>query len=166
MKQEQVPAGNQSNLQEAAQRERDQLKWELFTALGKIEQLEQELAERQALLGHIYASSSWRLTAPLRAVATSAAYLVRPRKLLAALASRGAVVATRYPRTRTTILAGLDRFPSVKEALRRVVMPSLVADWSAPDVDYAEQMTLEKLPPSARFIYSELVDQLPDKSSP
>jgi hypothetical protein len=54
------------------------------------------------------------------------------------------------------LIAQLDRFPGLKERLRRLAMPSLVAGWSEPEEDYARCMTLELLPPSARGIYDTL----------
>ena len=164
MKKQHAPEGSQENLLEAAQCERGQLKRELFVALRKVEQLQRELAEQRALIEQIHTSSSWRLTAPLRTARTSARYFTRPRQLLAVLAARGAAMVTRYPRLRTSLIAALVRFPGIREKLRRLVMPSLVVGWSDPATDYAEQMTADKLPPSGRLIYDELIAPLREQS--
>jgi hypothetical protein len=54
----------------------------------------------------------------------------------------------------------LDRFPAAREAVRRLVAPSIVTSWSEDQADYAHTISLEKLLPQARAIYAELETEL------
>lgn len=163
MEQKRAPDTRQAQLQQTAQRERDQLKQTLFSALDKVNQLEQDLADKQAELQLVYASTSWRLTSPLRNGSLLVRRLIHaPRQSGAALAA----VTTRFPRLRHFLIRQLDRFPSLRERLRSKVMPSLVSGCGEQQCDFARHMTAEQLPPSAQRIYQQLLAELRNEHSP
>lgn len=160
-------AGNERD-DPGTQSEAQRLEQKLFTVLNRINALEQELFSCERDLANcetarqlVYSSSSWRLTAPLRSIVevinTTRASCGNAGALLVSATSR-------TPRLRGFLIAQLDRFPGLKERLRRLAMPALVAGWSEPEDDYARHITLEQLPPSAHGIYDILDSALGARS--
>lgn len=146
----------QDNLQCECQR----LRQEVSVALGRVEELEHKLAERNSHLHQLLASTSWRVTAPLRALVSLVKLLTNPPRLLSLLASRSIVLAARFPRLRGLAMRFLAHTPRLREAIRKRAMPQLVAGWSGEAKDYAHGMTVRRLPPSAAAIYRQLEMEL------
>ena len=157
---EQASAAGSKAAGRVEQPERDRLVLDLFAALSRANEAEQELADSQQELQQVYASISWRLTWPLRVVSLFCRRLAHPRQILRSMASIGATKITRYPAVRHFVEHSLDRFPSAKEAVRRLVAPSIINSWSEDKADYARTITFEKLPRQARAIYAELESEL------
>jgi hypothetical protein len=162
MTQQHRPGSGTTVLHDAARRERDQLKQELFVALARANKLEQELTEQRAELHQVYSSSSWRLTRPLREASLLVRRLARPRHYIGRVL---ASITTRFPRLRGLLIAQLNRFPALRERLRSRYMPSLFSDWNEDGVDYTRYVTLDRLPPSARSIYETLSAETGDGDS-
>ncbi|XOZ33085.1 hypothetical protein ACMDCT_12820 [Halomonadaceae bacterium KBTZ08] len=116
------------------------------------EALRQQVVERDLMLEALYASRSWRLTAPLRVVTLSVQKLRRDgiRAALASLVAAAEYRSRHYPRLRQGLLAMLARMPGVARRLRRLHYGH----------QNPQQVQPQPLTPRAREIYTELTAEI------
>lgn len=138
----------------------DRLLVELLQAQARIRELEASLAAQQDVLNGVYASTSWRITRPLRGVKTVGNAAAHPRTTIKKMLARGAALLLNNPGARSTINALLNRFPRLREKLRHIVLPAISGSNQPLEDDFARTMSEERLPPSAHKVYVELMLQL------
>jgi hypothetical protein len=102
----------------------------------------------------VYTSTSWRITAPLRAL-KGQAFKLSPQRLkpqIKLLLRHAALYVYRRPRLRNAAFAVLNRFPTLK---RRLV--SLITSTPVPTTNQQNgPAELAQLTPRARQIYADL----------
>lgn len=116
------------------------------------EALRQQVVERDIMLQTLYASRSWRLTAPLRAFTLTVQKLRRDgmRATLAAAVAAAEYQSRHYPRLRQGLLAILGRMPGIARRLRRLQYGH----------QNPQQIQAQPLTPRAREIYTELTMEM------
>ncbi len=118
-----------------------QVQVQLQQAQARLQQIEAHEQEALTRLTEVYASTSWRLTAPMRKA------VVRMQHGRRLLRQKGLAYAAAHPVQRRWVAAVFDRMPAVKMRLVR---------WFLGEVAVAEETDIPRLPPRVEEIYRQL----------
>lgn len=135
---------------------------------SKAEQAETASTNALTQLHAVYASTSWRMTAPIRKISFATRALLKSlKKIQPTLKSKikgalrhGKLYVNRRPKLKAALLLGLNKFPSLKVQLVRLT-GYLNAVTSAPTTAPLE---LAGLSPNARKIYQDLKIAIENKN--
>ncbi len=129
-------------------------------------QTQQQLSQTQQQLSAVLASTSWKLTAPLRTMVGSVrgmkgapgrAVLHLKTWLKPRMIRVGAHIAAR-PALKSRLLRALRLFPRLHARLARAVRPGLGAATAALHAEQAGTLRVDDLTASARLVYRDLLD--------
>jgi SAM-dependent methyltransferase len=153
---------------EQAETKAEQAETKAEQAETKAEQAETASTNALTQLHAVYASTSWRMTAPIRKTSLAVQTLLQsPKKIQPALKTKikealrhGKIYVNCRPKLKVALSVGLNKFPSLKEQLVRLtVYPNAIA--SAPT---SVPIELTDLSPNARKIYHDLKSAIENKN--
>jgi FkbM family methyltransferase len=131
-------------------------------------QTQQQVSAAESRIAALLASTSWRLTAPVRAMAAAAHRMnsaparpvMRLKIWLKPHMVRAAAYVASRPALKSKVLRALRRFPRLHARLVHAIRPGSAISATAGRTEQAASLLVEHLTKSARRVYQDLLDAL------